>query len=96
MATNGEAESRTGLISCFGSKVNFKLDKKDKSNPWERDSVILVPHSHNDPGWLKTYENYFHYHSRNILNNLAEKLKVFPNMTFIWSEISFFSQWWER
>ncbi|KAJ1528589.1 hypothetical protein ONE63_006991 [Megalurothrips usitatus] len=57
--------------------------------------VILVPHSHNDPGWLLTYEGYFHFKTRNILNNMVSKLQALPNMTFIWTEVSFFSQWWE-
>lgn len=77
--------------------THFEERYKDRKEKWSKLplKVILVPHSHNDPGWLKTYESYFHYHSRNILNNMAEKLKVLPNMTFIWSEISFFAQWWE-
>jgi len=58
--------------------------------------VILVPHSHTDPGWLKTFEQYFHSSTRNILNNMVSKLQQWPNMTFIWSEVSFLSLWWDR
>ncbi|EGI57621.1 Alpha-mannosidase 2x [Acromyrmex echinatior] len=58
-------------------------------------SVILVPHSHTDPGWLKTFEQYFHSSTRSILNNMVSKLQQWPNMTFIWSEVSFLSLWWD-
>ncbi|XP_043463194.1 alpha-mannosidase 2 isoform X2 [Leptopilina heterotoma] len=57
--------------------------------------VILVPHSHTDPGWLKTFDQYFHGTTRGILNNMVSKLQQWPNMTFIWSEVSFLSLWWE-
>lgn len=57
--------------------------------------VILIPHSHNDPGWLKTFEHYFHYESKQILNNMVAKLQQYPNLTFIWSEVSFLSAWWD-
>ncbi|XP_023937479.2 alpha-mannosidase 2 isoform X2 [Bicyclus anynana] len=58
--------------------------------------VIVVPHSHNDPGWLKTFEQYFETKTNHIINNIVHKLNQHLNMTFIWSEISFLHAWWER
>lgn len=58
--------------------------------------VVVVPHSHNDPGWLKTFEQYFELKTKNIINNIVSKLTQHHNMTFIWSEISFLNAWWER
>ncbi|XP_008550659.1 alpha-mannosidase 2 [Microplitis demolitor] len=67
--------------------------RKDPTRPPLK--VILMPHSHTDPGWLKTFEQYFHSSTRGILNNMVTKLQQWPNMTFIWSEVSFLSLWWE-
>jgi alpha-mannosidase len=58
--------------------------------------VIIVPHSHNDPGWLKTFVNYFLSDTRQILNLAVTKMPEFTNMSFIWSEISFLNMWWEQ
>ncbi|RUS77476.1 hypothetical protein EGW08_014782 [Elysia chlorotica] len=59
-------------------------------------TVIVMPHSHNDPGWLKTVSEYYSDQTRNILDNMVNKLTQYPNMTFIWAETVFFSMWWNQ
>uniref|UniRef100_A0A1B0BKC5 Alpha-mannosidase n=1 Tax=Glossina palpalis gambiensis TaxID=67801 RepID=A0A1B0BKC5_9MUSC len=77
-----------------GFEERFEAQKHDKQRPPLK--VIVVPHSHNDPGWLKTFLNYFQSDSRQILNLIVTKMQEYTDMTFIWSEISFLQLWWDQ
>jgi hypothetical protein len=67
-------------------------------------TVHLVPHTHDDVGWLKTVDQYFsgandsiqHAGVRNILNSVVMSLERDPARTFTYVEQAFFQRWWRE
>ncbi|XP_015121133.1 lysosomal alpha-mannosidase [Diachasma alloeum] len=72
-----------------------------KTHP-EKLNVHLVPHSHDDVGWLKTIDQYF-YGSRqeiqianvqSIIDTVIQALRKDPERRFIYVETAYLWKWW--
>uniref|UniRef100_A0A8C4E9F8 Alpha-mannosidase n=1 Tax=Dicentrarchus labrax TaxID=13489 RepID=A0A8C4E9F8_DICLA len=79
------------ISSCHATKPNML-------------NVHLVPHTHDDVGWLKTVDQYF-YGDRNdiqhagvqyILDSVVDQLLKNPDRRFIYVETAFFYRWWKQ
>ncbi|XP_068664658.1 alpha-mannosidase At3g26720-like [Aristolochia californica] len=67
-------------------------------------NVHLVPHTHDDVGWLKTVDQYYVGANntirgacvQNILDSFVPALLADRNRKFIYVEIAFFQRWWRE
>ncbi|KAH6755449.1 hypothetical protein C2S51_038934 [Perilla frutescens var. frutescens] len=73
-----------------GWRVSYKGSEWDE----EKLKVFVVPHSHNDPGWKLTVEEYYDKQSRHILDTIVETLSKDNRRKFIWEEMSYLERWW--
>lgn len=90
---NEEAGMHGKMI--FTPPVRSRTGNDERDLPGKRLRIIVVPHSHNDPGWHKTVDGYFADQTRHILDNMVEKLLKYPKMTFIFAESVFLALWWK-
>ncbi|XP_073060322.1 probable alpha-mannosidase At5g13980 [Primulina eburnea] len=67
-------------------------------------NVHLVPHTHDDVGWLKTVDQYYVGSNnsiqgacvQNVLDSLIPALLADKNRKFIYVEMAFFQRWWRE
>lgn len=67
-------------------------------------NVHLVPHTHDDVGWLKTVDQYYVGSNnsiqgasvQNVLDSVVQALLSDKNRKFIYVEQAFFQRWWNQ
>lgn len=67
-------------------------------------NVHLVPHTHDDAGWLKTVDQYYVGSNnsiqgacvQNVLDSLVPALLADKNRKFVYVEQAFFERWWRE
>ena len=87
------------LIYC--NSCGYDSCPRGKSNYL---NVHLVPHTHDDVGWLKTVDQYYYGSNKMIttvgvqyiLDTVIPELVMDPTKRFIYVEIAFFWRWWQE
>jgi len=57
-------------------------------------NVFLVPHTHDDVGWLQTIEGYYQSEVKHIIDTTLAALLENPSRKFIYVEQAYFTLWW--
>lgn len=66
----------------------------EKNNEEDTINVHVIPHTHDDAGWVLTIQEYYDQRVKNILDNMMVSLKENPDRTFIYVEQAFFTMWY--
>ncbi|XP_067938019.1 lysosomal alpha-mannosidase-like [Watersipora subatra] len=59
-------------------------------------NVHLIPHTHDDVGWIKTVDQYYVDEVQYILDSVIMALDANPQRKFSYVEVAFFYRWWRQ
>ncbi|XP_045531172.1 alpha-mannosidase 2-like [Pieris brassicae] len=78
--------------NIYNNRYEFLMRNPD----WPSLKVILIPRTHVDTIWLKSFETSHNESVQKIITNVIKKLQFYPNLTFTWNEVSHLSYWWKN
>ncbi|CAG7879288.1 unnamed protein product [Brassica rapa] len=94
------------LLGIFSSRVESRYMVYNTSHTMVQGklNVHVVPHSHDDVGWLKTVDQYYVGSNnsiqvacvQNVLDSIVPALLADKNRRFIYVEQAFFQRWWNE
>ncbi|GFN78507.1 alpha-mannosidase [Plakobranchus ocellatus] len=85
-------------IFCFpstGKDATCGYESCNKGKPGMI-NVHLIPHTHDDVGWIITVDQYFYKQVQWILDGVVAELKADPTKRFIYVEQAFFTRWYNE
>uniref|UniRef100_A0A7S1KQR5 Alpha-mannosidase n=1 Tax=Percolomonas cosmopolitus TaxID=63605 RepID=A0A7S1KQR5_9EUKA len=77
------------------SHIREPTDGTANATPQSPLTIHLIPHSHCDPGWLLTVDQYYSTKVSQILTSTLEQLLIDESRRFQWNEIIYFKMWYE-
>jgi alpha-mannosidase len=99
------------LLTCISCRA-ARLGPYDTSATRDDDAtasknrlqIHIVPHSHDDAGWLKTVDQYYYGLRQDIqpagvqytLDTIVMSLAANPDRRFTFAEMAFFERWWNQ
>ncbi|XP_071483413.1 lysosomal alpha-mannosidase-like [Diadema antillarum] len=102
----GSKQFLLSMVLCFSVVAANATCGYQSCNPTKanRVNVHLVPHTHDDVGWLKTVDEYLygannsiqHAGVQYILDSVTSELAKDPGRRFIYVETAFFERWWHQ
>ena len=92
------------FLSSFPIRSSAFVCSKPPRSEEEVLQVHLVPHTHDDVGWLKTVDQYYYGADNDIqiagvqyiLDSIVPALETDPSRHFIYVEMAFFARWWRQ
>tara|TARA_B110000285_G_scaffold68034_1_gene78165 strand:- start:987 stop:1322 length:336 start_codon:yes stop_codon:yes gene_type:complete len=98
---NQEKLKKKREILQNGGKIELPK-QSTRDNQDKKVIVHLVPHSHDDAGWLKTVDEYYygtsnkqqHVSTKNILDTVIHELALNESRKFTYVEMVYFTKWY--
>ena len=92
------AVTLVGLLSCCYAYQSFTKKEEDPGDELSGEllNIHIVPHTHDDPGWIKTVDEYYIEEVQWIFYTMIPVLRDDPDRKFTYVEMAYMQRWWQE